>query len=98
MTSQAPLFTFTVAGPTSTFPADNSLTTPEDPTVCFAPPLSLLMSEANVTFDPLVVSSFNSSLSSSIRRVNFSVFQILIAAPPESGNSLSPQKQPDQIG
>src|SRR5687767_13654786 len=94
ITSHAPLFTFTDAEVTSTFPAANSLTTPEEPTVCSAPPLSVLTSDANVTFDPLVVSSFISSLSSSMRSVNFSVFQILIAAPPESGNSLSPQKQP----
>src|SRR5687768_503309 len=98
ITSHAPLFTFTDAEVTSTFPAANSLTTPDEPTVCSAPPLSVLTSDANVTFDPLVVSSFISSLSSSMRSVNFSVFQILIAAPPESGNSLSPQKQPLQIG
>src|SRR5207247_4492321 len=54
ITSIAPLLTFTEDVVTSTLPEPNSLTTPLVPTVCFALLLSLCMSLASVTFDPLV--------------------------------------------
>ena len=52
ITSIAPLLTFTEDVVTSTLPEPNSLTTPLDPTVCFALLLSLCMSLASVTFEP----------------------------------------------